>query len=342
MSTEGYVSLGEAIEELGSRMFSADWVPGQTGELRQRAIDRADTALRNGEIFGGYRILTSAVSEMRPSAWAASNSDWYQLERFKPYDGLSVEGQLFIRKRSLESFLFMKYPQPQTSQEFIFQYEDRRWRLFDALVWVATSGKPTTTAEIADGDLAELGARALFKVMDDIPPLAPKPDVTGLLPRLLQRITIHPNWELLHTGWSGREDEGGKITFRPTKEGVIKADLFENGRGEPSYLDVCIDRDGLFAMFSNNASAAVPNTNAAQPVPTEPAIKPRTPRKPRGLGDVSMAIDKWFVDVHGGVVWPDHLTDAAVADAVMGKFGDHMVITAEQVRAFRRRASKPA
>jgi hypothetical protein len=261
--TADQVGFGNAIDEIGRAMFGSGWREGKTGQQQEQVIAKVASGLQAGELVATY-LFGSAFSAISPDKWAQSEREWIRRARIRPYGGPS-EAWLFVTRKSLASFKRANWP-PKSSRPFLYSMSDRRWRLFDAVIWVATGGAETTTAAIAEGDLDEKGARILFDRLDQLGAFH-GPVVTGLLPRIMQRTPVHLSWERAHTGWLG--NNGHRVMFYEGPEGHTEADIIPFGQTEPSYVDVRIDREDLLQLFPASSQAAAATRSAGGPRPKE-------------------------------------------------------------------------
>lgn len=250
--TTDYVGIGNAINAVGAAML-ADWQTDETGARWDQVVSTMTTALQSGHLRGGY-LFGASISGMAPEKWSLCDRGWFRTRKFRPFGGPS-EAWLFVSRRSLKSFLatLRQAEHGQTSSPFDFSHSEKRWPLFDATIWVATGGQPTTTGEIASGDLDDVGARLLFARLDELGIHAPK--VTGIVPSLQVRSTVGIlSWERVHTGWLG--SEGHRVMFYEAPDGQMHAELILYRHTEPSYIDLRIDRDDLLALFPAKERAA--------------------------------------------------------------------------------------
>jgi hypothetical protein len=216
-------------------------------------------AFQERALLGAYDF--AGMSAMKPDQWFSvdARSKWMRRARFYPFGG-PREAWIFVTRNSLSSFIRSETREVNegVSAPFNFDHDERRWRLFDAAVWIATGGRPTTTGAIASGDFETVGCKMLFAKLDEMELDAPR--LTGIMPTLQVRSPIHTSWELTHTGWLGAS--GHLVMFYPVPGDQICADLIQFKHSTPTYTDIRIDREDLMKLFPPAPKVASPHSSA--------------------------------------------------------------------------------
>lgn len=268
-----HVFIRNAVAIVGKALFGEEWLGTQP--LLGETTDRVREALRTGELRAATHSKTfSSFFDVDPNRWFGDAEEIrkrFATGKMGMLESTSFSPDWwFVTRKSLDKYLFRLSRPPTTSTTFAFDMSERRWRLFDACIWVATDGNPTTTAAIADGNLDEVGARVLFDKLDELGMRGPK--VTGLSITDNRSPLGTSYWERAHTGWLGHA-AGHRIDFYFSDEtpDQVAADLTPNRHINPMYRDLRIDRDAFLALY--------PAKPSATPATVKGKGGPRTPEE---------------------------------------------------------------
>jgi hypothetical protein len=268
----GHVFLGNAVEQLGTQMFGAAWTAGAKDERWRSVVGVLVRAFRSGEATACVKSVVGGFIGVAPAKWHTDSAERIfrklKAPTFGPLDSGSAAGWLFVERHSLDTLAFSlrkTSPEMTVSAPFVYDMSARRWRLFDAAIWVATAGAETTTAAIAAGNLDDVGCRELFTALAEAGYAGP--EVTGLGLGEIRIPVMHSLWERAHTGWL--KANGHRVRFYPDPEvdGEVGADLTMKNGTQPMWTDIRIDRDGLLSLFQRQAIAS------HDPVQPRPAKK---------------------------------------------------------------------
>lgn len=246
---EKRVLLGNAIKRLGEAI----------GDVT-RAGEAIATGLRQGRISAWAWTELTFLS-LRDEFWVASPDELARRLATSRAKWFSLsENWIFVDKAAIDS-LVRRLSKSGSPAAFIFERNNSRWSLYDACVWVATSGLDTTNDRIAAEDLEEVGAVRLFERLAE-QPIIGGIYVFGRLPSFGGRHQVLPgDWDTAHTGWAS---EGIEVMFREAMENkpgqpprsYIAADIYQHRLGGPSLTDLWISRDDLYALFPEISGAA--------------------------------------------------------------------------------------
>lgn len=251
-----HVFARNAVPMIGEALYAEEWT--NTDDQSEAVMERMRASLRAGELRAA--VFKTSFWPVKPERWFGDDADIrrrFSSWKMTPYaESFSSPEWWFIERESLKHFIFRHGAPPQTSSPFAFDMDDWRWRLYDACIWIATGGHNTTTGEIARDDLADAGARILFKKLDQLGMEGPA--VTGRTTGEHRIAVPHSYWERAHTGWLGF-GAGHRIDFYESSDdpGQVTADLtpHKSALPKPMFMDLRIERDALLNLFPKKPKA---------------------------------------------------------------------------------------
>lgn len=242
-----HIFVLNAVDRVGRVLFE-DWADSDA--RRQQVWSRLREDLRSGVLRAATHTSTGMFLPVQEERWFGEPDEVNRRFRTGKMStfGLGNAEWWFVERAGFDAMMFRLASSNRRSNEFAFEMDEWRWRLYDACIWVATEGQDTTTREIDVGILEEHGARQLFARLDRLGSAGPK--LTGLSfgdTRIPVPYTI---WERAHTGWLGHST-GHRVDFVPDgeAENQVRADLTLNRHTTPMYRDIRIERDALFDLF---------------------------------------------------------------------------------------------
>jgi hypothetical protein len=159
------------------------------------------------------------------------------------------------------------WPEPaEKPQPSPFVLEEELWTFLEAATWVGCKGRVLSSREIADGDLEEKGAHAIFRA------LHPRRDLvaTGLNRQRLREVIPAEYWEMATMDPEAfHEGEGHFFSFVDTVLGEDGGQLTPVGDHQPRWFGIRIERDALFAAFPEIAGAPSQGAPARPPLSSE-------------------------------------------------------------------------
>ena len=220
----------------------------------QAVLTAMDWPLRRKELDTYARKAKSTYfAKADPKAWSIDDMEQrfrtLRLNAGAPNDDYSADrGWIFFGRDSFEAFMrrLQGVPAPTTSTPYQFDRQAEHFSLYDAVLWAATGGADTTTGEIDEQCLDEVGAGILF-------PLLAKegaPLVSGLDHDMLRENIPRTYWE---TASVGEHSSGHMVTFFERKAVGIQAELTPYRHTKPKWTALQIKTGDLLALCPSQA-----------------------------------------------------------------------------------------
>ena len=211
--------------------------------------------------------------------------------------------------RLRKSDLLVRWP-PQQEVSRFFDLSELSWRLLEASIWVGCEGKTLPSQQIADENLEEKGAYALFRALYPLRGLV----ATGLNRARVREPIPAEYWEMA-TMDPHRADSMHYVSFIDDELEEEGGQLTPFREEQPRWFGIRLDRDALFSAFplfapavaradANLVGASV-RSAARKLTAAKEAIRAVFPAGfPVGLGDKERLsrVNKWLEDEGHGTI----------------------------------------
>lgn len=182
----------------------------------------------------------------------------------------AAKGWIFVSAARISSMVLEH--QRQQSSPYIYPWQRSRWPLHDALVWVGSGGRVTTTGEISQKSLAEKGASLLFEALSE------QPDIGGVyvfgVGQLEPRRKMLPgDWDVTYLNAQYEHSSAVHLwprADRQTGEEYAAADFYQSPHSGATVRDLWIRRDELFSLFPQFATEPKTTAETSQEGGIEP------------------------------------------------------------------------